>query len=73
MADRPAYGTAPIRCGKRKCSWRGYEGDMVSVLSKKFGPGVTDKVCPTCGENGYYFMTEKEIAAWKRKQSKETP
>lgn len=64
--ERPAYNTAPIRCGRMKCKWRGYEGELTSVPSKKFGAGVTDKVCPVCGKNEYYFMTPREIAAWER-------
>jgi hypothetical protein len=63
---RPAYNTAPIRCGKLKCKWRGYEGELVGVASKRHGLGVTDKVCPTCGTHGYYHMTPREITAWER-------
>lgn len=70
-AERPAYNTAPIRCGKLKCKWRGYEGDLINVPSTRFGPGVTDKVCPVCGENGYYHMTPREIAAWERRKCAE--
>ncbi len=63
---RPAYNTAPIRCGKLKCKWRGYEGELIGVASKRHGPGVTDKVCPICGTHDYYHMTPREIAAWER-------
>lgn len=69
--ERPAYNTAPIRCGKMKCKWRGYEGELSNVPSKKFGPGVKDKVCPVCGTHGYWHMTEGEIKAWERKKSAE--
>lgn len=68
--ERPAYNTAPIRCGKLKCKWRGYEGDLVEIPSRRFGPNVRDKVCPVCGENGYYHMTPGEIQAWERKKAK---
>lgn len=68
VTERPAYNTAPIRCGKLKCKWRGYEGELVSVPSKKFGAGVTDKVCPVCGKNEYCFMTPREIAVWERRK-----
>lgn len=64
-ASRPAWGTHPIRCGKTKCKWRGYEGDRVSVPHKRI-EGLTAKVCPTCGCDSYLFMTEREIASWKR-------
>lgn len=67
--SRPTYGAAPIRCGKRKCTWRGYETEMVGVPSKKFGAGVTENVCPVCGGRGYYFMTPGEIKAWERKKA----
>lgn len=65
--ERPAYGTAPIRCGRMKCKWRGYEGELVGVPHKELS-GVTNNVCPTCGSHGYYHMTPKEIAAWERKK-----
>ena len=65
-APRPAWGAAPIRCGKMKCKWRGYETDLVEVQSKKFGPGVTQKICPTCGCDNYMHMTEREIGAWEK-------
>lgn len=64
-APRPAWGTAPIRCGKTKCKWRGYETDLVQVPHKKFS-GVRQSVCPTCGCDSYMHMTEREIAAWER-------
>ncbi len=65
---RPAFNTAPIRCGKQKCKWRGYEGQLVGVPSKKFGSGVTDKTCPECGCYGYMFMTLREVAVWERRK-----
>ena len=64
--DRPAWGAAPIRCGKMKCKWRGLETDLVSITHRKIY-NATQSVCPTCGCDSYMFMTEKEIAAWKRK------
>jgi hypothetical protein len=65
--SRPAWGTAPIRCGKIKCKWRGYETDLVSVPHKKFSHlGVSSSVCPLCGYDSYMHMTEREIAAWER-------
>lgn len=70
-AERPAFGVAPIRCGKMRCKWRGHETDLAEVSSKKFGPAVTQKVCPMCGCDSYMHMTEKEIAAWKRKTEQE--
>lgn len=61
----PIWNTAPIRCGKMKCNWRGYEGDLASVPHPKF-KSATQSVCPTCGCDSYMHMTEREIAAWKR-------
>lgn len=55
----PAFGTAPIKCSKRKCDWKGYETDLVQV------PGQ-QSTCPKCGCDSYYFMTEREIKAWER-------
>ena len=63
LVERPAFGTAPIRCGKTRCKWRGFETD----LAKRRGEhGMTHGVCPTCGCDSYMFMTDKEVAAWKR-------
>ncbi len=72
--SRPAWGVAPIRCGKMKCKWRGYETDLVSVPHKTI-KSATQSVCPTCACDSYMHMTEKEIAAWKRttEQAKEQP
>jgi hypothetical protein len=65
--ERPAHGTAPIRCGKTKCKWRGYETELVPVPHKRIkGLGLTANVCPACGCDSYMFLTEREIAAWKR-------
>jgi hypothetical protein len=64
MTERPAFGTAPIRCGKTRCKWRGYETDLASVPHKSW-PGATQSVCPTCGCDSYMHMTPKEIAAWR--------
>lgn len=62
----PSWGSAPIRCGKTKCKWRGYETDLSAIPSPNF-KSATQSVCPTCGCDNYMLMTEKEIAAWKRK------
>lgn len=62
--SRPAWGTAPIRCGKTKCKWRGYETDLASVPHKKF-VSARQSVCPVCGCDSYMFMTQREIAAWQ--------
>jgi hypothetical protein len=65
---RPAFGTAPIRCGKTRCKWRGFE----TLLSERPGKhGMTHKVCPACGCDSYMFMTPGEIKAWERNKSKE--
>lgn len=69
--SRPAWGTAPIRCGKTKCKWRGYETDLVSVPHKRIkGMGLTAQVCQKCGCDSYMFMTEREIAAWERSKAR---
>ena len=66
MERRPEFGTAPIRCGKMKCKWRGYETDLEGKPDMGYAIPVEKKVCPTCGCDSYMFMTEKEIAAWNR-------
>ena len=67
MNERPAWNTAPIRCGRSKCKWRGYEGDLIDERRKQW----TQKVCPECGCDEYIFMTAGEIKAWERKKAKE--
>lgn len=66
--SRPAWGVGPIRCGKMKCKWRGYETDLVSVPHPNF-KSATQAVCPSCGCDSYMHMNEREIAAWKRTQA----
>lgn len=65
--ERPEWNTAPIRGGRTKCSWRGYEGE----LSKAKEGMWTRSVCPVCGCQEYMFMTPGEIKAWERKKAKE--
>lgn len=65
MTERPPFGTAPIRCGKTKCSWRGLETDLAE---KKEGMW-SKRLCPTCGCDSYSFMTAGEIKAWERKRA----
>jgi len=65
----PKYGTAPIKCAKRGCKWRGYE----TQLAKKSDPlhsslSATRSICPSCGYDSYLFMTEKEITAWEKEK-----
>lgn len=60
---RPAFGTAPIRCGKTRCKWRGFETMLVDSEKRD---GMTHKLCPLCGCDSYSFMTEREIEAWER-------
>jgi len=60
--SRPAYGTAPIKCSRRACKWRGYETGLVPVPHKTIS-GVTSQVCPTCGCDSYYTMTDREMKA----------
>lgn len=68
-SERPAYGTAMIRCGRAKCKWRGFEGDLERVPHKRItGMGLTAMACPTCGCDSYMFMTPGEVKAWQRKQ-----
>lgn len=64
--ERPKWNTAPIRCGRTKCKWRGYEGQL---SERKEGPW-TRKVCPKCGCDEYMFMTPGEIKAWERKKAR---
>ena len=61
--ERPKFGTAPIRCGRTRCKWRGFE----TLLSEKKNGAWTRKLCPLCGCDSYSFMTVGEIQAWERR------
>lgn len=63
--ERPAFGTAPIRCGKARCKWRGFETGLREIHTTRW----TQKVCPACGCDSYIFMTPKEIQAWERSKT----
>lgn len=66
MQERPAFGTAPIRCSRTRCKWRGFETDMKKVPGTIGGMSCTTNVCPACGCDSYSFMSPGEIAAWER-------
>lgn len=68
MTERPAFGTAPIRCGRTRCSWRGYETDLKEMPSNVGSTIFSCSVCPSCGCDSYSFMTVGEIKAWERAQ-----
>ena len=68
MKEHPPFGKAPIRCGRTRCKWRGYETDLNKVPSTIGGLRCTSLACPTCGCESYSFMTVGEIEAWERKQ-----
>lgn len=60
--ERPKYGTAPIRCGRMRCRWRGFE----TILAEKKVGELTHKLCPLCGCDSYMFMTPREVKVWER-------
>lgn len=66
----PPLNSAPIKCSKRRCTFKGYESDLKGI-PKDLGNGFTStlKVCPRCGCESYYFMTEKEAAAWTERKA----
>ncbi|WP_196782647.1 hypothetical protein [Chromobacterium paludis] len=66
--EYPEFGTAPIKCGRSKCKWRGYETQMARMPDERSGLAITRGVCPVCGCSSYSFMTEREIKAWERKK-----
>lgn len=63
--ERPAFGTAPIRCGRTRCKWRGFE----TLLADKKDGMFTRKLCPLCGCDSYMFMTPGEVKAWERSKT----
>lgn len=63
----PKFGTAPIRCAKRGCKWRGFETDLVG--GEQAGKGIAyTNICPSCGSNSYWFMTPREITRWENEK-----
>lgn len=69
MMALPPRGTAPIRCGRTRCSWRGFETDLESVPETIEGTRYKISICPHCGNNSYSFMTAGEIKAWERRKA----
>lgn len=69
MSKYPAFGTAPIRCVRTRCSWRGYETDLSQTPGSIEGVRCTTSACPTCGCDSYSFMTPREIKAWESKKA----
>ena len=67
MSKYPAVGTAPIRCGRTRCTWRGYETDLKDELG--CSGDISWSVCPACGYDSYNFMTPDEIKAWESKKA----
>ncbi len=68
----PAFGTAPIRCGRTRCKWRGLETELQEAPTTIGGMRATKRICPTFGCDSFMFMTAGEIAAWERKKSTQT-
>ena len=68
---RPEFGTAPIRCGKTRCKWRGFETDLRLEPQPEW-QGAAQRVCPSCSCDSYMFMTAKETAAWDRAKATAT-
>lgn len=66
ITERPPYGTAMIRCSQRKCAFKGFETDLTKRVS--VDRSISTSCCPVCGNDGYYFMTEKESSAHKEAQ-----
>jgi len=64
LKKRPEWNTAPIRCAKRSCKFRGYEDDLMMRCTSQ---GET-YVCPVCKHDSYMFMTPGEIKHWERKK-----
>lgn len=63
--ERPSFGTAPIRCGRTRWKWRGFE----TLLAEKKDGMFMRKVCPLCSCDSYMFMTPGELKAWERSKT----
>ena len=60
MTKRPAWGEAPIKCGNRKCDWKGTERDLVPHPDDA-GKFSVRKVCPKCLCDSYTFPLRKRV------------
>lgn len=60
MAGYPPFGTHPIKCAKRKCTFVGYETDLHKKPSRIGGVDCQKSICPLCGSESYQFLTEKQ-------------
>jgi len=75
----PVFGTHPIKCGKvngrkHKCTWMGYETDLVPVpvVPVRSGMKSSNNVCPKCGCASYYFMDKKEADKFTLSHTRES-
>lgn len=68
MPGYPPFGTHPIKCARRKCSFRGYETDLDKQPDQICGVATMQSVCPLCGCKSYSFMTDRQIKLWRGKQ-----
>ena len=57
------------QCGHtRKCKWIGEYKDLDEVRNKQHSKiGMTDLVCPKCGNNEFYILNEEEYQKLKEK------
>lgn len=60
--SRPAWGTAPIKCGNRKCDWTGTERDLIHHPDDA-GKFSVRNVCPKCHADSYTFTRRKRVAS----------
>ena len=58
----------PIICSKRGCTWQGWEHDLKGIPDPEH-PNWTNNVCPNCGSDSYYKMTQREFTKFKAAQS----
>lgn len=58
--SRPAFGTAPIKCGRRSCDWTGTELDLIPH-PEDAGKSEVRSVCPKCHCDSYTFPRRKRI------------
>lgn len=59
--SRPAWGTAPIKCGNSKCDWTGTERDLITHPDD-VGKFSQRSVCPKCRCDNYTFPRRKGIS-----------
>ncbi len=65
MSQLPDYNTHPIRCGNRRCTWKGLEGQLARRdMEYTGGIKASQGICPMCSCSSYDVMTAADAKLW---------